>query len=111
MFVGTDLDGLLASKILACLFRQDDVPYRLIPVGGYEELDRRKTEVAESGEVCMTWTEGKSDFGSTQVAAYPDIDIPRFTAAIVVLLPGAADLSPSHHRCSSSLEPSKPFWG
>jgi cell division control protein 45 len=54
VFVGTDLDGLLASKILACLFRQDDVPYRLIPVGGYEELDRRKTEVAESGEVYST---------------------------------------------------------
>lgn len=51
VFVGTDLDGLLASKILACLFKQDDVPYRLIPVGGYEELESKKAEVAESGEV------------------------------------------------------------
>lgn len=44
-------DGLLAARILASLFKQDDVPYRLIPVGGYSELETRRDEAFASEEV------------------------------------------------------------
>lgn len=44
-------DGLLASRILATLFRQDDVPYRLVPIGGYAELQAKRDEVLASEEL------------------------------------------------------------
>jgi cell division control protein 45 len=44
-------DGLLAARILASLFRQDDVPYRLIPIGGYAELETKRDEVLASDEL------------------------------------------------------------
>ena len=44
-------DGLLAARILASLFKQDDVPYRLVPVGGYSELEARRDEALASEEV------------------------------------------------------------
>lgn len=43
-------DGLLSARILASLFRQDDVPYRLVPVGGYSELDSKRDEALASEE-------------------------------------------------------------
>ena len=47
----TKEDGLLAARILASLFRQDDIPYRLVPVGGYSELEQRRDEAFASEEV------------------------------------------------------------
>jgi cell division control protein 45 len=44
-------DGLLAARILASLFRQDDVPYRLIPIGGYAELEAKRDEILTSDEL------------------------------------------------------------
>ena len=44
-------DGLLASRILTSMFNQDDIPYRLVPVGGYSELDSRKEEALNSEEL------------------------------------------------------------
>lgn len=44
-------DGLLAARILASLFRQDDVPYRLVPVGGYSELEAKRDEALASEEL------------------------------------------------------------
>jgi len=44
-------DGLLAARILASLFRQDDIPYRLIPICGYAELELKRDEVLTSDEL------------------------------------------------------------
>jgi hypothetical protein len=44
-------DGLLGARILASLFKQDDVPYRLVPVGGYSELEAKRDEAFASEEV------------------------------------------------------------
>ncbi|KAL1408302.1 DNA replication initiation factor cdc45 [Vanrija albida] len=51
VFVGVDVDGLLASRILVSLFRQDDIPYRIIPIGGYAELEDKTAEALESEEL------------------------------------------------------------
>ncbi|KAK4686203.1 cell division control protein 45, partial [Tremellales sp. Uapishka_1] len=51
VLTGVDVDGLLAARILASLFKQDDIPYRLIPVGGYSELEQKRDEVFASGEL------------------------------------------------------------
>ena len=42
---------MLAARILAALFKQDDVPYRLVPIGGYSELEAKRDETLESEEV------------------------------------------------------------
>lgn len=47
----TRQDGLLAARILSTLFRQDDVPYRLIPIGGYAELEAKRDEIINSDEL------------------------------------------------------------
>ena len=44
-------DGLLAARILASMFKQDDVPYRIVPVGGYAELETKRDEALQSEEV------------------------------------------------------------
>ncbi len=44
-------DGLLAARILASLFKQDDIPYRLVPIGGYSELEGKRDEALASEEV------------------------------------------------------------
>jgi cell division control protein 45 len=52
-------DGLLAARILSTLFKQDDVPYRLVPVGGYSELEAKRDEALASEEVSYVqfiWT-------------------------------------------------------
>jgi cell division control protein 45 len=47
-------DGLLASRILASLFQQDDIPYRLAPIGGYAELEAKRDDALASEEVRKT---------------------------------------------------------
>lgn len=44
-------DGLLAARILASLFKQDDVSYKLVPVGSYSELQIKRDEALASEEV------------------------------------------------------------
>ncbi|WVR08235.1 hypothetical protein IAU60_005282 [Kwoniella sp. DSM 27419] len=51
ILAGTDVDGLLAARILTSLFKNDDVPYRLVPVGGYAELEARRDEALASDEL------------------------------------------------------------
>jgi cell division control protein 45 len=46
----THQDGLLAARILASLFRQDDVSYKLVPVGSYTELQVKRDEAFASDE-------------------------------------------------------------
>lgn len=51
MLVAPDVDALCASRMLADLFKQDDVSYRIIPVSGMYELERVRDELAGSVEV------------------------------------------------------------
>ncbi|GHJ86317.1 hypothetical protein NliqN6_2719 [Naganishia liquefaciens] len=45
IFAAIDLDALLASRILVNLLRQEDIPYTLIPISGYSELEARKNQI------------------------------------------------------------------
>ncbi|KAL6305383.1 CDC45 family [Sparassis latifolia] len=45
MLVAPDVDALCAAHMLADLFKQDDVMYRIIPVSGHAELERVKKEL------------------------------------------------------------------
>lgn len=38
-------DALLASHVLVNLFKQEDIPHSLIPIGGYTELETRKDQI------------------------------------------------------------------
>ncbi|KAF5391946.1 hypothetical protein D9757_001797 [Collybiopsis confluens] len=46
MLVAPDVDALCASRIMADLFKQDDVVYRIIPISGISELERVRDELA-----------------------------------------------------------------
>ena len=54
MLVAPDVDALCASRMLADLFKQDDVSYRIIPVSGMNELERVRDELAGSVEVRLS---------------------------------------------------------
>lgn len=41
----------MAARILVALFKQDDVPYRLLPVGSYSELEVKRDQAFENDEV------------------------------------------------------------
>ncbi|KAF8636486.1 hypothetical protein AX17_003301 [Amanita inopinata Kibby_2008] len=45
ILAATDVDALCASYMLADLFRQDDIIYRIIPVSGLDELERMREEL------------------------------------------------------------------
>ncbi|KAI0831473.1 CDC45-like protein [Trametes gibbosa] len=45
VLVAPDVDALCASRMLADLFKQDDVMHRLIPVSGHAELERIRDEL------------------------------------------------------------------
>lgn len=47
----TEQDGLMAARILVSLFKQDDVPYRLLPVGSYSELEVKRDQAFANDEV------------------------------------------------------------
>lgn len=51
MLVSPDVDALCASKMLARLFKQDDVIYTIIPVAGVEDFTRVREELRENNEV------------------------------------------------------------
>ncbi|WVQ79395.1 hypothetical protein IAT38_001492 [Cryptococcus sp. DSM 104549] len=51
VFVGVDVDGLLGARILCSMFKDDDVPYRLVPIGGYKELEQKRDEALASEEL------------------------------------------------------------
>lgn len=53
MLVAPDVDGICASRILADLFRQDDIMYRIIPVAGITELERLRDDFMTDTEVCI----------------------------------------------------------
>lgn len=45
MLVAPDVDALCAARMLANLFKQDDVMHRIIPVSGIAELERMREEL------------------------------------------------------------------
>lgn len=51
LLVAPDVDALCAARMLADLFRQDDIMHRIVPVSGIDELERMKDELSESTEV------------------------------------------------------------
>ena len=51
ILVAPDVDGLCAARMLADLFKQDDVMHRIVPVSGIAELERVRDELASYVEV------------------------------------------------------------
>jgi len=51
LLVAPDVDSLCAARMLASLFKQDDVLYRLIPVSSVHEMQIVKDELATYAEV------------------------------------------------------------
>ncbi|KAJ7118712.1 CDC45 family [Mycena epipterygia] len=51
MLVAPDVDALCAARMLADLFKQDDVMYRIIPVSGVTELERVRDELVMVSEL------------------------------------------------------------
>ncbi|OBZ75938.1 Cell division control protein 45 [Grifola frondosa] len=45
ILVAPDVDALCAARMLADLFKQDDVMHRIIPVSGHAELERMRDEL------------------------------------------------------------------
>ena len=51
ILVAPDVDALCAARMLADLFKQDDVMHRVIPVSGIAELERMRNELMSYTEV------------------------------------------------------------
>lgn len=51
ILVAPEVDALCAARILSSLFRQDDVPYRIIPVSGFNGLKEIRDELLNHAEV------------------------------------------------------------
>lgn len=51
MLVAPDVDALCASRILATLFKQDDVIHRIIPISCEAEFKTLKNDLLECAEV------------------------------------------------------------
>ena len=52
MLVAPDVDALCAARMLADIFKQDDVIYRIIPVSGLSELNTVRDDLMTIPEVC-----------------------------------------------------------
>ncbi|KAF7353604.1 Cell division control protein 45 [Mycena venus] len=51
ILVAPDVDALCAARMLADLFKQDDVMYRIIPVSGVSELEKVRDELVMVSEL------------------------------------------------------------
>lgn len=51
MLVAPDVDAICAARMLADVFKQDDVMHRIIPVSGHAELERMRDELATYSDV------------------------------------------------------------
>ncbi|OCH85305.1 CDC45-like protein [Obba rivulosa] len=51
MLVAPDVDALCAARMLADLFKQDDVMHRIIPVSGHAELERMREELVSYNDL------------------------------------------------------------
>ena len=89
-------DGLLAARILASMFKQDDVPYRIVPVGGYAELETKRDEVLQSEEV--SWKIAPSPEAHLAIASYPDLAVSWLPTPPLILFYLASRMSATHYR-------------
>lgn len=55
LLVAPDVDSLCAARMLASLFKQDDVLYRIIPISSVRELQIVKDELGTYAEVRSTY--------------------------------------------------------
>lgn len=69
MLVAPDVDALCAARMLADLFKQDDVMYRIIPVSGVTDLERVRDELVMVSEVCVP-SHARLSCVNVRVAAY-----------------------------------------
>lgn len=53
ILVARDFDALCAARMLAELFRQDDVTYRIIPMAGVEDGLKKAADIKHYKEVCL----------------------------------------------------------
>jgi cell division control protein 45 len=51
ILVAPDVDALCAARMLADLFKQDDVMYRIIPISGLAALESQRNELLNYPEV------------------------------------------------------------
>lgn len=51
ILVAPDVDALCAARMLADLFKQDDVMYRIIPISGLAALESQRNELMNYPEV------------------------------------------------------------
>lgn len=51
LLVAPEVDALCAARMLSFLFKQDDVPYRIVPVSAYEGLAEMRDELKQHSEV------------------------------------------------------------
>lgn len=73
MLVAPDVDALCAARIMAELFRQDDVIYRIMPISGIAELERVRDELITYSEVrCRIFENEDVMINSWLIATYFD---------------------------------------
>jgi hypothetical protein len=53
MLVAPDVDALCSARMLADLFKQDDLMHRVVPVSGIAELENIRDELMSYSEVCV----------------------------------------------------------
>jgi cell division control protein 45 len=51
ILVAPDVDALCAAKMLAQLFKQDDVMHKVVPVAGIADLEKTRDELITQTEV------------------------------------------------------------
>lgn len=56
ILVAPDVDALCAARMLADLFKQDDVMHRIVPVSGTSELETVRDELLAYTEVCFRYS-------------------------------------------------------
>lgn len=58
ILVAPDVDALCAAKMLAELFKQDDVMHRIMPIAGVAELEKTRDELVSYTEVQYVLSSG-----------------------------------------------------
>ena|ERR1700719_1963970 len=56
ILVAPDVDALCAARMLADMFKQDDVMHRLVPVSGIADLERVRDELITLHDVRWSFT-------------------------------------------------------
>jgi cell division control protein 45 len=74
VLVAPDVDALCAARMLADLFKQDDVIYRIIPVAGLDSLEQIRNEMATYTDVSVLFVPGKDSLDGRVPASYPHHD-------------------------------------